>query len=278
MRRQNKKHRKIKKHKSGPNFSAQHFLHNPKTIKRFMQMIRLHPEDTVMDIGAGKGSLTIPLAGRAGRVIAVENDGELAKALREKTQAHPQIKVICCDIRTMKLPVMPFCVVANIPFSITTAILDKLLGPEGQAFQRGAFIMERGAAKRFSQSRTVDPRLLTWRMFFNFDMGEVVSRLDFSPPPRVDAAMIQVVRREQPLIPFKEGRRFKAFAAQALRDPQWMTADALRGIFTPAQLKVVLRTAEIDRSQSIGSLKPKQWAVLFHSMLRHVAPIRWPKG
>lgn len=277
MRRQNKKHRTIRKCKSGPNFTGQHLLHNPKTIKQLIETASLRSTETVLEIGAGKGGLTFPIAEKAGRVIAVEIDAEFVEALRVKAERCPNIKIIQGDIREMRLPVGPFCVVANIPFSITTAILDKLLGAEGKAFLRGALILERGAARRFTERTTSDPRLLSWRMNFRFEMKTAVPRTHFAPPPRVDAAIVRIVRRERPLVPAREGKRFLAFAAYVLSEPRRMAADALTGIFTPAQLKTALINARVDREQAVASLTLEQWASLFHAMLQHAAPNRWPK-
>lgn len=278
MRRQDKKHRTIRKYKSGPNFTGQHLLHNPKTIKQLIATVRLQPTDTVLEIGAGKGGLTFPIAEKAGKVLAVEIDADFVEALRVKAKGYPHIQIIQSDIREMRLPAGPFCVVANIPFSITTVILEKLLGAEGKAFQRGALILEKGAARRFTQDNTLEPRLLMWRMNFLFEMRTVVPRTHFAPPPRVDAAIIQIARRDRPLVPAKEGKRFAAFAAYVLSEPRLRIADALRGIFTPAQLKAVLKNAKVDREQAAASLSLEQWASLFQSMLQHAAPYRWPKG
>ncbi|GAA3412530.1 23S ribosomal RNA methyltransferase Erm [Paenibacillus hodogayensis] len=278
MRKHNKRNRSIRKYKSGPNFTGQHLLHNPKTIKQLIETASLQPTDTVLEIGAGKGALTFPLAEKAGRVIAVEIDSAYVEALRLKAKCQPHIQIIQSDIREMRLPAGPFCVVANIPFSITTAILEKLLSVEGKAFQRGALILEKGAARRFTQDTTREPRLLMWRMQFLFEMRAIVPRTHFAPPPRVDAAIVRIARRDPPLVPAKEGKRFAAFAAYVLSHPRLLAADALREIFTPAQLKVVLKNAKVDRELAVASLSLEQWASLFHSMLQHAAPYRWPKG
>ncbi|MEF2967841.1 23S ribosomal RNA methyltransferase Erm [Paenibacillus sp. M1] len=278
MRKQNKKHRTVRKHKSGPNFTGQHLLHHPQTIRELINTIQIQRSDTVLEIGAGKGGLTFPIAEKAGRVLAVEIDEDFVKALRIKADGHPRIKILHGDIREMRLPSSPFCVIANIPFSITTAILEKLLGAEGKAFQKGALILEKGAARRFTQRDTLEPRLLMWRTQFQFEIENFIPRTHFAPPPRVDAAIVRIMRRERPLVPAKEGRRFAAFAAYMLREPRLMAAHALRGIFTPAQLKVTLNQAGVGREQAVASISVEQWAVLFLTMLRHVAPYRWPKG
>lgn len=278
MRTHNKKHRTVRKHLTGPNFSGQHLLHHPPTIRQLIETARLQRNDTVLEIGAGKGSLTLPLAEQSGKVIAVEIDADYVQTLRAKADGNPRIRIIHGDIRHLKLPAEPFCVVANIPFSITTAILEKLLGSEGRLFQRGALILEKGAARRFTNSANQDPRLLLWRMHFLLELRAVIPRTHFAPPPSVDAAIVRIVRRDHPLVPGSKGKAFIAFAAYLLREPRIAAADALRGIFTPAQLKWTFKHAKVEREQTVRSLSLDQWAALFLSMVQHVVPSRWPRG
>ena len=114
-----------------------------------VRLARLRPSDLVIDIGAGKGALTLPLAQRAGQVWAVENDTTFAAILREKTEAFPHVRVICKNILDCTLPKQPFCVVASIPYAITTPILDKMLHPHSN-LKRAVLLIEWGAAKRFT--------------------------------------------------------------------------------------------------------------------------------
>ncbi|MFD0959669.1 23S ribosomal RNA methyltransferase Erm [Paenibacillus chungangensis] len=278
MRKKNKYNKATPQPKSKPNFTGQHLLHHPRTIKQLIGTIHVQPDVTVLEIGAGTGRLTFPIAERAGKVIAIEIDEEFVKSLRIKAEAYPHVTIMQGDIRGLRLPSEPFCVIANIPFSITTAILDKLLGVEGKSFQRAALILERGAARRFTQRAQLDPRLLMWRMHYLFEMKTIVPRTHFAPPPSVDAAIVRIARRGHPLVPFKEGRRFTAFAVYMLHEPKLAAAHALKGIFTPAQLRAVLQHTGVDREQTVASLSLEQWAALFLAMLRHVAPYRWPRG
>lgn len=139
--------------------------------------------ETVLDLGAGKGALTFTLAGIAGRVIAVENDPRFADMLRNKARAFSNVAVVERNILHLNWPKRPFCVVANIPYSITTPIMMKLLDSSGSHFRCAVLLIEYGAAKRFTARMIRDPRLLGWRMRFDLEWIDAVPRDHFSPPP-----------------------------------------------------------------------------------------------
>lgn len=79
MSKQDKGHRKIRKWKSGPNFSGQHLMHNKRIINEVIRLSGMDKKKTVIDLGAGKGAFTFHLAEKAARVLAVENDPALIK-------------------------------------------------------------------------------------------------------------------------------------------------------------------------------------------------------
>lgn len=279
MKKHNKQQQTRNKHKMSPNFTGQHLLHNPKTIKRLLEVARLKANDIVLEIGAGKGGLTLPIGEHARKVIAVEIDASYAETLKSKVikEDRSNITVVQADIRSYRLPAAPFSVVANIPFSITTPILERLLGAEGKALQQATLIVEEGAAKRFTQKRTFDSRLLMWKMFFIFKLESVIPRTHFAPPPQVDAAIMSIKRRDIALIPLQEARRFAAFADYVLRASKLPVSEVLRGIFTPPQLKIVLAQAKLSREHMVQEMELEQWGTVFHAMLKHVPAHRWPR-
>ena len=91
----------------------------------------------------------------------------------------------------MPLPRQPYLVMASIPFAITTALLDRLLGAPGTAVERADLVVEFGAARRFTARRPGDPRLLWWAARFELRLGRRIGADRFSPPPGVDAAVLR---------------------------------------------------------------------------------------
>lgn len=280
MRKQNKGHRKVRKCKAGPNFSGQHLMHNKQIIQEMLELAKVTSRDTVFELGAGKGALTFPLVQKAGKVIAVENDPKFAEVLRKKADALSltNIRILERDILQTRLPKEPFHVVANIPYSITTPILEMLLQQPSEFFQGGVLVIEEGAAKRFTSVPILNPRILAWRMLFDLKLARVVSRDSFSPPPRVDSAILRIRRKDQPGIPFHQQRQFLAFASYALKYPQLSIQQALKEIFTAAQMKRMLKEIGTEREAPICTLNEEQWGTVFQTMLRYVQPFRWPRS
>lgn len=278
MRKQNKRNRKIRKSLEWPNFSGQHLLHNKRIIHDLLQMANLTPNDIVLDLGAGKGALTFPLAEKAGKVIAVEYDPRFAAILRKKAEAYPNIKIIQQDILKLQLPKEPFVVVAGIPYAITTPIMKMLLHHPANSLQRAVIVMEKGAAKRFTSYPVTNPVILKWRMWFDLEYAMEISRENFSPPPRVDSAGLIIRRKEKPGIPCKDHDSFLGLAEYALKYPQLPLDEALKGVFTPPQITRLVRNLGVDRKMAVCWLNEIQWAAVFHTMVRYVPRPCWPKA
>ncbi|MET3506239.1 23S ribosomal RNA methyltransferase Erm [Halalkalibacter oceani] len=260
-----------------PNFSGQHFMHNRKLIEEIVAHADIASHETVLDLGAGKGALTTVLSSRAQRVLAVEYDEKLVDYLQRKMMSYPNVKVIHHDILTMPMPKQSFVVVSNIPYSITTPIMKRLLDQPAGPFQRWVIVMEKGAAKRFTASTIKDAYVIAWRMFFDIRYAKDISRNNFSPPPKVDSAMLTIKRKRHPLIPPAKYSAFKGLAEYALHKPALPVNLALRGIFTPPQLKHVRRQLGLNSETPISALSEQQWARLLEAMLNHVPAFRWPK-
>lgn len=230
----------------------------------------------VLDLGAGTGALTRPLARKGWRVLAVENDAALAAKLRAQVEGLTNVRVIEQDLRTLRLPGRPFSVVANIPFAITTPILGMLMDQPQGAFQGAVLILERGAARRFTAKQMTDARILSWHTWFDLQMVRSVSPAAFSPRPRVEAAILTIRRKPNPPVSASEHLCFAGLTAHALRAPHWPIRAALHGLFTAVQIKHLVRDLGMDRDDPVCSLTESQWARVYAAMRRYVPTYRWP--
>ena len=111
---------------------GQHFLRDQRIIHRIVDALAPKPEETIIEIGPGTGALTSVLVERAGRIIAVEFDNKLAPLLSERFASFENFKLVMGDALTTDfcaeiLPARSARLVANLPYNISTAILQHLI-------------------------------------------------------------------------------------------------------------------------------------------------------
>lgn len=258
-----------------PNFSGQHLLNNKEVIKDIINIARISKGDLVLEFGAGKGAITNDLSNRARKVLAVEYDQKFIKKLDQLELKNTVI--IKQDILKISLPREPFIVVSNIPYAITTPIMKKLLNNPLSSFQRGVLLMEKGAAKRFTSNYVKDPYVIAWRMWFDIQYVKGISRKNFSPPPKVDSAMVKINRKANPIVPYSDYLVFWGLVDYVLKDPQLSLDYALRGAFTVPQIKRLKRNLRLKNEIPVAELTEEQWGILYETMVKHVPKFRWPR-
>jgi 16S rRNA (adenine1518-N6/adenine1519-N6)-dimethyltransferase len=111
---------------------GQHFLKDPRTVQRIVEALNPGPDETIVEIGPGTGALTAALLERTGRVVAVEFDQKLEPLLRERFADHPNFKLVMGDALTIDFcaeiqPAAHARLAANLPYNISTAILQRLI-------------------------------------------------------------------------------------------------------------------------------------------------------
>jgi 23S rRNA (adenine-N6)-dimethyltransferase len=162
----------------------------PAWADRLVADAGLTPGDLVLDIGAGTGAITAPLVAAGARVIAVELHPGRAAALR-RCFAGDGVVVVHADAADLRLPRRPFRVVASVPFAQTTAVLGRLLAP-GSRLVRADVVVQRAAARRWAEGRA--PGAGRWARDYALGVGRRVPRQAFTPPPKVDCAVLHIER------------------------------------------------------------------------------------
>lgn len=260
-----------------PNYLGQHLMHNKKLLNEIVNEAKVSSTDLVLELGAGKGALTEILSAKVKKVIAVEYDKKFIGHLKEKLGDRNNTKILQQDILKISLPKEPFVVVSNIPYAITTPIMKMLLNNPNSHFQRGVIVMEKGAAKRFTANFVKDPYVIAWRMWFHINFVKGISRKNFSPPPRVDSAMVKIERKTNPIVPYSAYSTFWGLVEHVLKNPQLPLDFALRGIFTVPQIHRIKRNLRMKNEIPVGALSEQQWGMLYETMVNYVPKYRWPK-
>ncbi len=162
----------------------------PAAAERLVADARLPPRCLVLDVGAGLGAVTGPLVEAGHRVVAVERHPGRAAQLRRRFG--DAVVVVRADAADLRLPRRPFHVVANPPFAVTGALLERLLHP-GSRLVSARLIVQDAAARRWATDRR--PRGGGRPGPFELVAGPRVPRRAFVPPPRVDGRILEISRR-----------------------------------------------------------------------------------
>jgi 23S rRNA (adenine-N6)-dimethyltransferase len=147
--------------------------------------------DLVMDLGAGRGAMTVPLLAAGARVLAIELHPQRAAALRATFDAG-RVTVIRADVGDLRLPRRPFRVVANPPFAATMGLLRRLTAP-GSRLVRADLVVPVHVARRWTQLEA--PGAGRWSREFVVSRGRAVPRDAFSPPAPHGTTVLILRRR-----------------------------------------------------------------------------------
>ena len=186
---------------------GQHFL-EPAWVDKLLALMAPAPHDTFLEIGAGRGALTLALAARAARLVAVEIDPRLAAEL--KARAPAPVAVVQADFLRLDLdalvPDPPARAVGNLPYSAATAILLKLLDFSGcgARLADATLMLQREVADRVTAApgtRDWGPLAIATRMHAEARRTLTLPPGAFRPMPRVQSAVVQLEFRAPPVRP-----------------------------------------------------------------------------
>jgi 16S rRNA (adenine1518-N6/adenine1519-N6)-dimethyltransferase len=241
---------------------GQNFVVDGGTVSRITAMAALQPDDVVLEVGPGFGSLTLPLLAAARRVIAVEVDRALAAQLPLTVAARaPQLAgrldVVTADAaRLGQLPGEPPTVlVANLPYNVSVPVVLHLLATV-PSLARGLVMVQAEVADRMSAapgSRTygVPSAKLAW--YATARRAGSVGRAVFWPVPRVDSGLVSLVRHspaEAAAVHGMAGREetFAVIDAAFSQRRKTLRSALSAWAGSPAAAEAVLRAAGVDPS------------------------------
>ncbi|HSX16963.1 MAG TPA: 16S rRNA (adenine(1518)-N(6)/adenine(1519)-N(6))-dimethyltransferase RsmA [Patescibacteria group bacterium] len=178
---------------------GQHWLHDDASLQAMCDAVDVRPEDTVLEVGPGPGTLTAKLVPLAAQVIAVEFDATLAQDLPARVPAK-NLQVVQQDILTFDLTALPagYKVVANIPYYLTSNLL-RLLCEGPNPFSRAALLIQKEVAERVCAAPG-DMSLLSVSVqyYCEAQLGKLVPAELFTPPPKVDSQILILTFRSTP--------------------------------------------------------------------------------
>jgi 16S rRNA (adenine1518-N6/adenine1519-N6)-dimethyltransferase len=213
---------------------GQHWLTSPAIVDKIVDAAGLTGGETVLEIGPGRGVLTGRLVDAATRVVAVEVDRQLARALLGQYAGNPKISVVELDFLNADLDqLLPgrFTVVANLPYYITVPIIEKLLGGKGRVDRIIVMVQKEMAARMAAPPGGREYGSLS--VFIQYHAAaEVLFDVPpgaFVPPPKVTSSVIRLTPRTPP-VALKDETAFFAFVKRLFNTRRKMLRATLRGM------------------------------------------------
>jgi len=193
-----RRHRITLQHRLGQNF-----LVDPKLRDAVAEASGADRSDEVLEVGAGVGTLTIALATRSGRVVAVELDARLIPALRDVLAAHDNVELVQADILrfdvTRAFPAGAELVAGNIPYNLTGGLIRKLLDHPPRP-RRLSLVVQKEVAERWTATTAASLATVAVQVFAVPTMVMTIPAASFTPVPKVDSALVMLEVRPRPAV------------------------------------------------------------------------------
>ena len=194
----------------GPKKSlGQHWLKDPEILADIAEAAELTGDDVVLEIGPGLGTLTSRLLARANSVTAVEFDADLARKLPGQFPGK-KLTVVNQDILKFDLNQLPknYKVVANVPYYITSKIVEKLMTAENKPSIAVLLVQKEVAERIAAEAGNMSILSVSVQIFAEAELDIEVPRQFFTPPPKVDSQVVVLRTRNNPLITPEDQRGF----------------------------------------------------------------------
>ena len=259
---------------------GQNFLVNPEVLNIILEAGEVRDCDTVIEIGAGLGYLTDALARHAKRVIAVEVDELLYNALATQFSVDSQVQLLNADILKLELNALlesensshTYKVIANLPYSITTPILWKLLAHRSQIHSCVLMMQKEVAERIVAGPGGKDYGALTLGVTYHAEPSLIatLSPENFYPSPKVDSALLKLTMRESPKVSVEDETLFFKIVRTAFRMRRKMLKNALvRGRFTSAErLAAAFEETGITPERRAETLDITEYAALTNFLVQ----------
>jgi len=254
---------------------GQNFLSQPSVAEMIVARAGVSPEEMVLEIGAGLGALTIPLARAARGVTAIERDRDLVPLLQAELLAAgiQNVTILATDALALDLSELaraagrPLTVFGNLPYNISSQIVVQLIASR-RHIGRAVLMFQKELAQRLSAGPGGrDYGRITAMLTYCASVRHLaaVDAHNFFPPPKVDAAVLEIsFAAPRPYPPHDEARLFRLItAAFGKRRKTLKNALCASGLhLPPAAATAGLARAGIDPKRRAETLSPEEFVAL----------------
>ena len=259
----------LRRHRIDPKHSlGQNFMVDASVRDQVADAASIEKEDEVLEVGAGAGALTMALARRCRRLVAVELDRRLIPVLRDVVGGLANVEVMESDIlkvnQSALFPAGGHIVAGNIPYNLTGALIRKLLDAPPRP-RRLCLVVQKEVAERWTAAGGASLATVAVQVFATARLVLTIPALAFIPPPRVDSACVVLDVRERPAVNVTDIDSFFRLVEAVFQFRRKQLGGALGRISgigsTSAAAK--LRDLGIDPERRPQTLNLKEWEMVY---------------
>ncbi len=243
---------------------GQHFLADGNVIRKIIEAIAPRPGEHFVEIGPGRGAITLPLLAAGVRLDVVEIDRDLAAALPATVGtaacAVHTADALRFDFRQLAAPGERLRLAGNLPYNISTPLLFHLLG-QGPLFSDLHVMLQKEVGERMTATpggRTYGRLTIALALRCTVERLFLIQPGSFRPPPRVDSVFLRLTPHGTPLAGDQVLAAADRLATQAFGMRRKRLGNGLRGLLSPDEI----RSAGIDDGVRPEQLAPESWLAL----------------
>lgn len=242
---------------------GQHFLHDPAIIERILAAVNPRPGEHIVEIGPGRGALTLPLATSGARLSIVELDRTLAAALADRPELRDAgihranaLEIDYADFATDG----PFRIVGNLPYNISSPLLFRFLDAS-RHIRDMTLMLQREVVERMVAkpgTRTYGRLTVMLAARCHVEKLFLVRAGAFSPPPKVESAIVRIVPHAEPAFDTGDWDLFENLVRSGFTARRKTLRNALRALVDAATIEA----AGLDPRSRPDTLSPGDYARL----------------
>jgi 16S rRNA (adenine1518-N6/adenine1519-N6)-dimethyltransferase len=257
------RHHVTLKHRFGQNFLVDHVLRD-----LIAEAAGATEDDDILEVGAGAGTLTVALAKRCRRLIAVELDRTMVPVLREVVGDLPRVEIVEADILRYDLaaafPQGGEIAAGNIPYNLTGILLRKLLDVAPRP-KRLSLVVQKEVAERWTASTSASISTVAVQVFAEARMVMTIPASAFEPQPAVDSALVTLELRPRPAVDVEDLQAFLRFVEAVFQQRRKQLAGTLGRMakIGSEAASSRLKVAGIDAERRPQTLSLAEWEAVY---------------
>lgn len=234
----------------------QHFLKGLSLVAELIGHTNIRKNDLVYDLGAGSGVISAVLASRVRGVVSVESEPMALRLLNKNMQNRENVKVVRQDILRLKIPQEPYKIFANIPFNLSSQVVEKFCFSDNPPKSLNLIVQKQFAQKLVESERHFNSALgaMLWP-WFSVRIRRPLKRSDFTPPPNVDTVLLEIKPLSNIAFSNRYVYSYTSFIAESFQDQKFFRS-------------LPLAKAGVGGEKKPSELSSEEWISLFQQVAK----------